>query len=429
MKRARSVTNDPYAWERAYERPWELIEEDASSGLLKLEASKARRAGQRREIALSRVQRGMLRNVFLILDASRSMESPDPSFKPSRAASLASAAKEFVREFFDSNPISALGVIVLRDGIATLASELSSNPKRHVGAIVEHVERRGCGGNWSLQSGLEMARRLLEMVPVYATREVLIVHAALSTVDAGNIYETLGQVSALPDAGGGEGRPPRLRVSVVSLSGEVHICTRVAADTGGSYSVPMGSDGLVTALLAQCVPPGRPAEGGSGDGDAAGSAGMMETGFPKLVVEVEGLCTCHKSLRSKAHVCPRCSARCCEIPSKCAVCKLQLVSAPGLARSYHHLFPVPLFTEVPSALEPGVEEEKQGEGAGAGGEEHARAKRRHVHNADEVCSGCIRALAASAPRYVCPDCALAFCDDCDAAIHDVVHSCPGCIPR
>lgn len=42
----RSVAADPYAWERAYERPWESIQED-ESGLLKIDAQTARRAGQR----------------------------------------------------------------------------------------------------------------------------------------------------------------------------------------------------------------------------------------------------------------------------------------------------------------------------------------------------------------------------------------------
>ncbi len=44
--KGRVVAADPYAWERAYERPWESIQED-ESGMLKIETGKARRAGQR----------------------------------------------------------------------------------------------------------------------------------------------------------------------------------------------------------------------------------------------------------------------------------------------------------------------------------------------------------------------------------------------
>ena len=40
-------------------------------------------------------------------------------------------------------------------------------------------------------------------------------------------------------------------------------------------------------------------------------------------------------------------ARMCGLPSDCRVCGTTLVSSPHLARSYHHLFPVPPFKEVP----------------------------------------------------------------------------------
>ena len=51
-------------------------------------------------------------------------------------------------------------------------------------------------------------------------------------------------------------------------------------------------------------------------------------------------------LRAGGFSCPRCLARTAELPSKCHVCGLTLVSSPHLARSYHHLFPVKPFREV-----------------------------------------------------------------------------------
>ena len=38
-----------------------------------------------------------------------------------------------------------------------------------------------------------------------------------------------------------------------------------------------------------------------------------------------------------------------ELPCSCHICGLTLVSSPHLARSYHHLFPVRAFSEVPQA--------------------------------------------------------------------------------
>ena len=45
----------------------------------------------------------------------------------------------------------------------------------------------------------------------------------------------------------------------------------------------------------------------------------------------------------------RCRARVVELPCSCHICGLTLVSSPHLARSYHHLFPVRAFSEVPQA--------------------------------------------------------------------------------
>ena len=54
-------------------------------------------------------------------------------------------------------------------------------------------------------------------------------------------------------------------------------------------------------------------------------------------------------LQPGGYTCPRCKARVGELPSSCHVCGLSLVSSPHLARSYHHLFPVKPFAEVPAA--------------------------------------------------------------------------------
>lgn len=47
------------------------------------------------------------------------------------------------------------------------------------------------------------------------------------------------------------------------------------------------------------------------------------------------------------YACPQCRSKYCELPVECRICGLMLVSAPHLARSYHHLFPVQPFTELP----------------------------------------------------------------------------------
>lgn len=123
------------------------------------------------------------------------------------------------------------------------------------------------------------------------------------------------------------------------------------------------------------------------------------------------------------------------------------VSSPHLARSYHHLFPVPQFEEVsaaavaaaagtgaagaPGAVAGNSTVVRVGQGAGAG----PRGKQSSpppggVAGAVGVtarvsCAGCLRDLAGLA-RYRCPECGSNFCLDCDMYVHDSLHNCPGC---
>ena len=103
-------------------------------------------------------------------------------------------------------------------------------------------------------------------------------------------------------------------------------------------------------------------------------------------------------------VCPRCKGRVAELPGECPVCRLTLVSSPHLARSYHHLFPVPPFEET-SAPDDG--------------------------DVAPACFGCGDALrgeegAARGVVLRCPRCANLFCFSCDNFVHEALHNCPGC---
>lgn len=59
-------------------------------------------------------------------------------------------------------------------------------------------------------------------------------------------------------------------------------------------------------------------------------------------------------LTSTGYLCPQCLSKHCELPVECRACGLTLVSAPHLARSYHYLFPVESFKEVPFEGTPSI---------------------------------------------------------------------------
>ena len=132
-------------------------------------------------------------------------------------------------------------------------------------------------------------------------------------------------------------------------------------------------------------------------------------------------------LASGGYTCPRCQARVVELPCQCHVCNLTLISSPHLARSYHHLFPVVPFSELPRAPAPGP-----GCGPGSGGGARGGSEPRS-------CFGCLKELgggggaggAGAKPAQqpmvlMCPLCKHTFCFGCDTYIHESLHNCPGC---
>lgn len=62
----------------------------------------------------------------VIVDLSKAASISD--MRPTRAAVMAVALQTFIREFFDQNPLSQLGVILMRNGIAEAVTELSGSP-------------------------------------------------------------------------------------------------------------------------------------------------------------------------------------------------------------------------------------------------------------------------------------------------------------
>ena len=65
----------------------------------------------------------MSRNLCLVLDLSAASEETD--LRPSRLQVMLKAVEEFIREYFDSNPISQLCVVSTHDSIADKISDPS----------------------------------------------------------------------------------------------------------------------------------------------------------------------------------------------------------------------------------------------------------------------------------------------------------------
>ncbi|GAB0090047.1 General transcription factor IIH subunit [Sergentomyia squamirostris] len=377
-----------YRWETGYEKTWEAIKED-ERGLLQSSVAdiiqKAKRKRQEEKKGQNRL--GMMRHLYVIVDCTENMSLQD--LKPTRLICTMKLLEVFVEEFFDQNPICQVGFIALKSKRAEKISDLTGSSRKHLKAI-RGLTGINLAGEPSLQNGLDFALKTLKMVPAHASREILVIMGSLTTCDPTDIHVT---IDALRNEG--------IRCSVISLSAEVRICKFMTRETGGLYSVIMDDAHYRDQLLQHVEPP-----------PAARSQefSLIKMGFPHGHAE-DGkdpaltLCMCHldgsdepSHLSVGGYQCPQCSSKYCELPIECVTCGLTLVSAPHLARSYHHLFPVTRFREV------------------------------EFHQQAGTCYACQKIFSDVLDKivYQCETCMMFFCTDCDIFIHDELHTCVGC---
>ena len=84
----------------------------------------------------------------------------EKDLRPNRYALTLRYVGEFVTEFFEQNPISQLGIIGMRDGIAVRVSDMSGNPSDHISNL-QALHAQEPKGSPSLQNALDMARAAL----------------------------------------------------------------------------------------------------------------------------------------------------------------------------------------------------------------------------------------------------------------------------
>ncbi|OAR02241.1 hypothetical protein LLEC1_06147, partial [Akanthomyces lecanii] len=236
--------NAAQAWEQS-KRTWELDlpeeGEDGTLDLTTLEAEKRRRLMR----DTTPLQRGIIRHLVLVLDMSFAMADKD--MLPTRYRLTLRYAATFVREFFEQNPISQLGIVGMRDGVAVRVSDLGGNPAEHIERLKE-LEGQDPQGNPSLQNALEMCRGALFHAPSHGTREVLIIYGALLSSDPGDIHDTI--TSLISD---------RIRVSIVGLSAHLSICAELCSRTNAGdtsqYNVVMDEVHFKELFLTATTPP------------------------------------------------------------------------------------------------------------------------------------------------------------------------------
>ncbi|KAK9744789.1 Ssl1-like [Popillia japonica] len=357
-----------YRWETGYEKTWEAIKED-DDGFLEASVAeiiqRAKRKRQQNKQVNSKL--GMMRHLYVVLDCSDAMSAQD--LKPTRLLCTLKILENFIEEFFDQNPISQMGIIIMHNKRAERICDLGGNFRKYI-KTVNGLTKTALIGEPSLQNGLELALKSLKLLPSHASREILVIMGSLTTCDPSDINKT---ISMLKHEG--------VRCSVVGLAAEVHVCRQLANETG-----------VDPPPAAVCL-----------------ESSLIKMGFPHQMI-VEGteepltMCMCHvdsteegSKLTTGGYYCPQCYSKYCELPVECRSCGLTLVSAPHLARSYHHLFPAASYREI------------------------------EFDNQSLNCFACQKIFSeADKQVYLCSNCQQYFCLDCDIFVHDILHTCPGC---
>lgn len=331
LEEENAAASNLYSWEKGINASWEAVKEDEQGNIIPLSSNAERdRIHLLKKARITQsIRRGLIRFLVVAVDLSQSAGEKD--YRPSRLEVCKQQLQQFFVQFYDQNPISQLSLMVTRDRLAEKVSDLSGNPKHHIQKLQTLLEVRGLA---SLQNTLQLASAMLKHIPNYGSREILIVYNSLSSCDPGNIFDTIDVMRSL-----------RIRVHVICLSAELFICKHIAEVTGGMFAVALDQQHLRDLLSQLTVPP---ADITSATDPALNVTDFIFMGFPKRSFDPYPLFSYdgrRVTLSSSAYVCPRCVTRATEIPTQCCVCNLQLNSSSHIARSFHHLFPVPLFVE------------------------------------------------------------------------------------
>ncbi|PVH16916.1 uncharacterized protein CXQ87_004474 [Candidozyma duobushaemuli] len=256
-----------YAWEDEYQRTWDIVknDEDGEQSLENLvqQMIESRKKKIMRNPATP-FQRGIIRTLIVVIDGSLAMLEKD--LRPTRFSAMLSYLSEFINEFFDQNPISQLGIVMMRNGMAHLVSEVSGSPSYHLDKLKNLRSRQHNRfepkGDPSLQNALELSRSLLtsNFQGITSTsnknsKEILIIFGALFTSDPGDIHKTIDALVK-----------ESIKVKVIGLSAQVAICQEIVrrtnfatsprgklvAETGNFYGVIM-NEAHFKELLMNCM--------------------------------------------------------------------------------------------------------------------------------------------------------------------------------
>ncbi|VWU52130.1 general transcription factor IIH subunit 2 [Hepatocystis sp. ex Piliocolobus tephrosceles] len=370
------LTTTKFTWEQDVERSWNLlVENDGVLQHIDQETFKENVKDKNKLSEIRSLRKGIFRHLIILFDMSNSMLDRD--FKPDRINVFIECVESFLRNFYFKNPVGHVAVVALKNSTAKLIQPFTSNLEDVLESI---TKERGLGlqGSPSLQEGLEIANNLLSDIPLYGTKEIIILYGSIRTCDKKNILNTLNILLE-----------NKINVNCISIAPEMYVLKNICEQAKGNYKICTTKNELLYEINNFAETPlwmyGMEPE-------------LIHICFPtKRKITTKIICSCHNKLNTDTYVCTFCNSYTCKIPAKCKVCGIHLISMHDISHIANNLQYCPAFVEMD------------------------RPYNYQITN----CASCNQQLYDKMSQ--CTKCKNCFCLDCDAYIHEDLNQCPLCV--
>ncbi|KAI5170003.1 transcription initiation factor TFIIH subunit 2 [Pancytospora epiphaga] len=281
---------DKFSWTQEYKISWE----EEAGGPATENYTIPRRT--------STTRKNIIRHLHVVIDTSSSIEKLD--YLPSVRSAITRLLSAFSERFTVINPLSTLSFMLCADSFHKYSRSLD---------IVGMFSTVG-SGDFSFLNCLKSSIAILK--PSNYTRECLIITASVGTKDTSSYQEVCKELKKY-----------NIRISIISICGEVTLFRKICGLTNGTYVVPLDVNHFELLLNDFSIP--------LESSETTNS--LVKFGFPNTT-ENPGLCGCHLSLHQNLYECPLCRAPVCSLPVDCPICGTRLVSPLNISRSYHHMY-------------------------------------------------------------------------------------------
>ena len=284
-----------FSWTQEYKRSWEedqnILKKDFSTGFKQFKPNK----------------KSIIRHLLVCIDTSSSIEKTD--YLPTVRSAISEALPSFSKHFKNSNPLSFLSFLTCKDVFDKYSREFNSTSLLNtVGS--EHFSFLNC-----LKSGVEFLKNS------NYNKEILLITSSIGTKDSGSYDQIINDIKKIG-----------IKVSIISISGEVTLFKKISHISNGMFHVPVDFHHFDILLNSFAIPLES----------LETTSCLIKLGFPKVSTE-SGICTCHLKFTKNPYECPVCKTLICSLPCQCPICDTQLVSPINISKSYYFMYPLKPF--------------------------------------------------------------------------------------